>query len=108
MKILVSSKGFVYQITRAITNKSHVFHVSGGDSIIEFIGNEKYKVSITSCVGHSNYSYSGVFSNIQWKRIIQFLRHLEEQPIIINFTEYMHTDIHEPCDIEVYGFYKKF
>lgn len=108
MKIIVSTESFARQIRKALDEKTQYFEISGAASEIIFSGKSKFCSFATPIVGHETHSYKGRFDLVKWYQILCFLKQLEEQPIVIEFTEYMHTDTHEEPEMRLEQFVKRF
>ena len=108
MKIIVSTKTFAREISRAIENKTARFDVIGEKSEIVFTGNRTIYAGMATTKEHSKNTYSGAFNPYVWVKVVSFLTQLPEQPIVINFTEYMFTDVHENPEIKLEQFVMTF
>lgn len=110
MKIIVSTKKLAVTIKQAIDLNVTEFEVSGKFEVIRF--KSKGIPSLDLYGGTTREFgggfYKGVFNIKQWTKILSFILQLEEQPVVIEFTHYMHTDIHENPEIEFSQFVKRF
>ncbi len=108
MKIIVSTISFAKDIRNAIDNKTTDFEIIGEKSEIVFSGKRTFYGMATPIVGHRKHNYKGKFDLVKWYQILCFIKQLEEQPIVIEFNEYMHTEIHDEPEIELCQFIKRF
>lgn len=99
MKICVSSKTLQEQIKKALESHLELFVVEYGNQYISFVGMEEKVPLLTR--NKVKDDYIGRIDVKQWSKILQFLRQFEEQPMVIEFTHYMHTEIHEIPEIEI-------
>lgn len=95
MKIIVSTESFPKIIKKAIDNESESFDVIGKEGKIIFYGIKKIETYIHPIVGDVECNYSNRFNTRQWYRVCEFLKLLQEQPIVIEFDNYNddHADI---------------
>ncbi len=106
MKIIVSTKTLASEIKKALDNRTTHFEV-GGEKI-KFDGNDSFHWNICMAVGHGKMYYRGVFKRATWHHMLDFVKQLGEQPIVIEFREYMHTEVHERPEITLSQFIKCF
>jgi len=97
MKIVVSSRTLQMQVRKALDNKSEVFTVGYKDQCITFSGIDDAIPLMTTARAKDD--YIGRIQPDQWFKIFKFIDQLQEQPIVLEFTHYMHTDIHEKPEI---------
>lgn len=108
MKIIVSTISFAKDIRNALDNKTTYFEIIGDKNEIVFSKKKTFYGMTAQIVGHSKHNYKGKFDLVKWYKILCFIKQLDEQPIVIEFTEYMHTEIHEKPEIELCQFIKRF
>jgi hypothetical protein len=86
MKIIVSTKTFENQIRRALNNKTTAFEVNVNKEQLICIGKQKICFPIRIAIGCLANDDRGTFDPIVWYQIMMFLKHLEEQPIVIEIS----------------------
>lgn len=52
--------------------------------------------------------WNGVFNPIQWYKLMQFVKELTEQPLVVELKWYAHTNIHEKPEFTLSQFVKSF
>ena len=106
MKICVSSKTLQMQIRRALDNKVETFCVGYKNQYISFDGISEVIPLMTS--DRHKDDYIGKMQPGQWFKILEFLRQFEDQPMVMEFTHYMHTEVHKFPEIIISQISKKF
>lgn len=109
MKLVVSTKGLALIVKQAIDMGITQFDVDGQSERVYF-KNDIQSISVGggTTQTYKKGLYKGVFLKEQWIKILSFISLLEEQPVVMEFTEYMHTDVHEHPEITLSEFVKRF
>ena len=110
MKICVSSRTLEMQIKKAISSKAELVHFSYKEECLYFVGGEENNIPVQAMAKKSSREddYLANFHPDQWNKILELLMSIQEQPIVIEFTHYLHTVIHERPEIEISGISKRF
>lgn len=106
MKICVSSKTLQLQVKKALQEHCELFVVGYANQYISFVGIDEKIPLLTK--NRIKDDYIGRIDIKQWSDILYFLSQLEEQPIVMEFTHYMHIEIHEFPEIEIRQITKRF
>lgn len=103
-KIIVSSEIFRRKVEYALNhlNPSH-FEINDKQQFRFYREGveddpEKTTFEVTTKWG----GYKGVFRVEQWKRVLEYMKFLTEQPITIDFIMYMHHDLEEHPEFTIY------
>lgn len=105
MKIIVSTKAFGNYIQTALDNNTRTFDIIGERGEIIFYGDKQMEFcSIEPGIGDRRYQYLGNFNPMTWKYMMDFLKQLPEQPIVIEFLQYAHTKRHEEPEMTLSQF----
>lgn len=106
MKIVISTKVLVRIAHKAIQNVSSSFTVSGKDSMINFEGIESGVVAFIEAREYEQ--YEGRFVPQQWSNVVDFVKQLPEQPIVIYFIREKLSGMHERPEFVLMQFEKPF
>ncbi len=101
-RILLSSRGISHFIKEnGIFHHPDKFEITG--EALRFIRSDGImnEYPIVHCNVSNGGDWKGIFLNDQWQRIIKFLDSIHEQPVVMEFAEYAHTDIHENPEINI-------
>ncbi len=104
-RILVNSKVFTETVRSAIHVNSSSIEIKDGYIVFS----ETVKLSVER-VGSYNKAthYRSNVTKKYLEDVVSFMQQIDEQPIVIEFTEYMHTDIHESPEMNILSITKRF
>lgn len=109
MKIIASTKALASAIQKALDNNTTIFHISRTEESLGFSGKILVELSIALCSGYKYDNYNGKFDAVTWYRVMEFLKQLPEQPIVLTFTNYKsNNEINDDVPIELSQFVKTF
>lgn len=106
MKLLVSKLVLQKAAKAALDANSFEFTIDGDLNMIVFDSGVTARVNVTS--GYNDKKYKGRVLEAAWQNIYDFLKGLEEQPIVMTLTEHSPNEIHLHPDIEFSQFVKRF
>ncbi len=106
MTICVSTRTLQMQIRKALDSKVETFCVGYKSQYISFDGISD-RIPLMTSSRHKD-DYIGKVQPDQWFKILEFLKQFEEQPMVMEFTHYMHTDVHERPEIMISQISKRF
>lgn len=103
MKIIVSTAWFPKAIEKALHQNLENFVIDGENSTIEFYKHSRYfRENITITTDSKKEVFRAKINLIQWYKMSEFIKQLEEQPIVIEF------DNEEETRIRLIQFVKSF
>jgi len=107
-KIIVSSKGPSDFISKhSLLTTCNRFEIC--EDVIEFCCKETVaRFSISHSKISNKGDYYGRFYSHQWFQIKTFIDSLSEQPVVLDFVHYSHTNIHEHPEISISQITKTF